>query len=59
MRAELNTGDRVRLASGSPTMTVAYGIETEDGFAYLCQWVDASGIPQQEIYLEGMLVLFD
>ncbi|NPT61103.1 DUF2158 domain-containing protein [Paraburkholderia elongata] len=58
MEAKYGTGDLVRLASGSPLMTVADRIEMDGGgFAYLCQWVDARGNPQQQTYLEAMLVV--
>jgi uncharacterized protein YodC (DUF2158 family) len=58
MDAKYGTGDLVWLASGSPLLTVADRIEMDGGgFAYLCQWVDAKGIPQQQTYLEATLIL--
>jgi uncharacterized protein YodC (DUF2158 family) len=58
MEAKFKTGDVVRLVSGSPQMVIADRIDTGEGaFAYVCQWVDVQGLPQQQTYVEVTLTL--
>ncbi|WP_206998999.1 DUF2158 domain-containing protein [Trinickia mobilis] len=56
MEAKFRIGDVVGLMSGSANMTVADVIETDVGYVYHCQWVDARGLAQQQTYREAMLV---
>lgn len=57
MADTFNPGDRVRLKSGGPEMTVVKFGKFTLVEGYLCQWFDAKSTLQSEVFTEPTLEL--